>query len=201
MALISVIVVAKILSVDDAPPLPRWGTGASYRLPDDFFAWPVKERRELVYRLAGRRKGQPGLMDEIRQTFSGGDPSFIPTLTAVVERDADVGVLRAALRGLTRCEDPAAIPGLMRGLASDDFACCWHSIHGLQARLGARDAAPGLIELLGRRRLRTKAAEALVTIRDERALQPLRVASKHGWPRSRRLLREHAETLAKALGY
>jgi HEAT repeat protein len=68
-------------------------------------------------------------------------------------------------------------------------------------RLQARQAVPALIGLLNERRLRTHVASALLAIRDERALEPLRRAAGRGWPRSRRILAKHAQMLEDRLGY
>jgi hypothetical protein len=170
------------------------------QLPAGYIEMPVSERLRLVRGLAYRRKGSPTLAESFRTTFNGGDPNVVSALTTVLEFDDDVSVRRAALHGLMRSDDPAAIPGLLVGLSSDDFASRFHAVHGLQ-KLRAREAVPGLILLLNQRRIRIKVAEALVAIRDEQALEPLRAAARRGWPRSRRKLREAVQQLEGALGY
>jgi HEAT repeat protein len=82
---------------------------------------------------------------------------------------------RAALAGLRRANTAAPIPAFLGALQSDDRASREHAIIGL-ADLKAREGVPPLIALLDDRRHRTQAAWALVSIRDERALEPLRAA-------------------------
>jgi HEAT repeat protein len=184
----------------NVPPEASSAASTQEQLPPDYIDKPPEERLRLVRSLANRRKGSPTLLNAVKTTFSGGDPNVVNALTTVLEIDDDVSVRRAALHGLTRSEDAAAVPGLLGGLAFDDYACRFHAIHGLQ-QLRAREAVPGLIVLLDDRRLRKKAAEALVAIRDERGLEPLRAAARHGSPRSRRKLAEAVKQLEAALGF
>jgi HEAT repeat protein len=187
-------------AVMDVTPETLSDTSKQEQLPSHYMERSQAERRQLVSSLAYRHKGPPTLLNAIKTTFSGGDPNVVSALTMVLDLDTDVTVRRTALRGLTRSEDPAAIPGLLRGLRFDDHACRFHAIHGLQ-QLRAREAVPELIGFLNDRRLRKKVAEALVAIRDERGLEPLRVAASHGWPRSRKKLADAVRQLEAALGY
>jgi HEAT repeat protein len=178
-----------------------------FELPPGFFERSDEERRQWIWDLRG---GQPtGLTarEKILWTVdSTRDPRAIPALIEILERDGSVPVQRAALLALGGTKDPAAIPGLMIGLRSDDGACCLSAILGCQD-LRAREAVPDLIALLANtqrkdfRQLREHAAEALVAIRDERAIEPLRAVAKHGGLRSRRRLQRLADELASSVGY
>jgi HEAT repeat protein len=117
----------------------------------------------------------------------------------VAEEDPSINVRRAALSALQRPGDRRAIPTLLAALESEDRASREHAILGLE-RLKAREGVPGLIAILDDTHHRTLAARALVAIRDERALDPIRDASKSGWPRSRRILNAYAAELATAVG-
>jgi HEAT repeat protein len=129
----------------------------------------------------------------------GGDPAVIAALTLVAERDPDVAVKRSAFSGLARIPDPTAIPGLLPGLRSSDRATRAHAIKGL-CKLRARAAVPDLVALLDDWYSAVLAARALVAIRDETALEPLRLASGGGWPWRRRQLRRYADELEEAVG-
>jgi hypothetical protein len=170
-------------------------------LPADFFDQQRRSRRKVVHRLAVRSAAPTtGTVDLIRNWSGGGDPEVIPALTAVVERDPDVAVKRAALSGLARIADGAAIPGLLLGLRSSDRASRTHATKGL-AKLCAREAVPDLVELLEDRYSANSAAQALLAIRDERALGPLRLAATHGWPWRRLQMRRSVRAFERALGY
>jgi hypothetical protein len=118
----------------------------------------------------------------------------------IVERDDDFPAKRYALMGLMRTRDQAALPALLSGLELADSACRYHAILGVKF-LRARSAVPRLIELLDDWHSGSAAGDALVEIRDERALAALRARARRGLPRSRRAFRERATTLAQSLGY
>lgn len=132
--------------------------------------------------------------------YEGGDLAAIRALNEVVENDSDAYVRRAAVQGLGRMPDPSAIPGLLLGLREPERRTRYLAASAL-GRQKAREALPDLIRLLDDRYCRAAAAEALVAIRDDRALQPLRAAVAHAprWrrPRLRRLVIE----LEAALGH
>ncbi len=157
-------------------------------------------RRSVVLALATQTPGAPGPGHRPSVARTLGDPSVIPALCELVEGDPDRRVRRFAVAGLARMPDTAAIRGLLLGLDADDDVTRYWAVRGL-GRLKAREAVPGLVRLLRDRSHRLAAAEALVTIRDERALEPLRDAAKHGSPWTRRRLRRDAQALASSLGY
>lgn len=157
-------------------------------------------RKSVVLWLASQTPGNTGPAGPLNLARVPGDPSVIPALSEVVARDPDPRIRRSAVMGLARMSDSAAIPALLIGLDSDDSATRIWAIRGL-GKLKARDAVPGLVLLLDDRRRRCDAAEALVTIRDERALGPLHEAARHGAPWTRRRLRRRANALASSLGY
>lgn len=168
-------------------------------LPPEFFAGSPAMRRHEVERLAFRRVDGARGMKAIRRTFEGGDRDVIAALTSVVEHDDDATVVRAALFGLCRMSDPAAVPGLLLGLDCADRASRVHAVTGL-GRLRAREAVPRLVPLLKDSYLRAEVAEALVEIRDARAVEPLRGAADSS-PRWRRAkMRRYADALEQAVG-
>lgn len=170
-------------------------------LPPDFFAKPTRARRRIVDGLVRRSTvATTGTKEFIRNWSEGGDPAVIPALTTVAERDLDVVVKRSAFCGLARIADQAAIPGLIPGLRSSDRATRAHAVKGLE-KLRARAAVPGLVALLGDWYSAVPAGRALVAIRDERALEPLRLAAGRGWPWRRRRMRRCVKDLDSALGY
>jgi HEAT repeat protein len=169
-------------------------------LPPDFFERSKKARVRYAMALAQRTPGAKTNMDAIRNWHQGGDPRLIGVLIEIVERDPEVDVQRAAFQGLSRIPDPAAIPGLLPGLRSSDRRSRYFAVCGL-GRLRAREAVPGLLPLLHDRYTRAEVAAALVAIRDERALEPLRGAATSGWPRTRRRLRRCIASLESDLGY
>lgn len=195
------------MDVDGEKAAFEAGRPDAIKLPADFFRRSEADRRRWIYGLRGPephglsgRRRLLWIMDMAR------DPRAIGALTEIMERDPDVGVQRAALLALRGTRDRAAIPGLLLGLRSADPACRVHGIMGLE-ELKAREGVDDLISLLENTQrkdfveMRVCAARALVAIRDERALEPLRAASKRGWPRSRRTLGTLADELAAALGY
>jgi HEAT repeat protein len=168
-------------------------------LPSRFFEEPKRSRLREVRRLAGRTPSGARGAERIATWFEGGDPTLIQALTAVVTTDSDRSVRRAAYAGLARIPDRAAIPGLLTGLSVSDRASRAHAVMAL-GRLAAREAVPGLVALLGDPYCRLMAGEALVEIRDESALEPLKRAAAHGLPWRRRRLRVRVEELAAAVG-
>lgn len=173
---------------------------ATFELPRDFFSEPRRSRIRHVDKLVARTPGHPKGMEILRTWYQSGDVALIPTLTAVVNLDPDEDVRRSALGGLGRMPDRAAIPGLLPGLRSTDRRSRFLAVSAL-GRLGARESLPDLVELLGDRYCRTAAAEALVAIRDERALEPLRHAAAQARPWRRRRLRRRVDELEAAVGY
>jgi HEAT repeat protein len=139
-------------------------------------------------------------MEAIRKVSEGGDPDVTPILLVVAEDDPDRVVKRHALFGLSRVSDRAAVPALRAGLRSRDRASRGHAIKGLE-KLRSREAVPDLVNLLGDQYAGVMAADALVSIRDETALAPLRAAAAKGWPWRRVALarRVHALEAAVAL--
>jgi hypothetical protein len=169
-------------------------------LPLDFFREPKRARVKIVERLVRRSPAATTTTSEfIRTWLDGGDPAVVPALTLVVEQDPDVAVKRSAFSGLARIADQAAIPGLLPGLRSPDRATRAHAIKGLE-KLRARAAVLDLVTLLGDWYGGILAAEALVAIRDERAVEPLRLAAERAWPWRRRRLRRCVEELESAVG-
>ena len=150
--------------------------------------------------LASRTPSGVRGIEMLRTWYEGGDHAAILALTEVIERDVDRYIRRAALQGLGRISDEAAIPGLLLGLRESDRRGRLLAASAL-GRLKAREAVPELIGLLDDRYCRAAATEALATIRDERALQPLREAVSRA-PRWRRPgIRRIVVELEAALGY
>jgi HEAT repeat protein len=189
--------------VDDqmkiTPEFQEWTDTDSFELPKGFFL-RTEEKRKLFAMQIGNQWDDLDLRPGLLRPFSDVDPRAIPALTTVAEEDPLVSIRRTALSALRRTRDPAAIPALLNALKSDDPASRAQGIKGLEA-LKAREAVPALVALLDSKKDRTHAAEALVAIRDERALEPIRDAANRGWPRSRRILRAHAADLAKSVGH
>jgi HEAT repeat protein len=184
--------------------------GASSLLPVDFFDRDDKARREWLDSL----RPAPVLDDvtDVKSAISAvvnqkpADERYAATLLFLFENDPAKIVQHAAIRQLGHMESPVALRALLAALDSDDVVSVEHAILGVQ-RLKAREAVPKLISMLDDKRhhdgfaIRLEAAEALVAIRDERALEPMRAAAKRGWPLSRMKMRDLAEVLAKRLGY
>src|SRR5271165_907137 len=168
-------------------------------LPAGFFHEPASARKHYVEGLTNRRERPVTGTEAWRTMFENGDPAVIPALVAVVNLDPDPVVRRRALFGLSRMSDRAAIEGLLPGLRASDRASRAHAIKGL-GRLRAREALPDLVAQLDDWYGCVMAAEALVAIRDERALEPLRRAAEKGSPWRRRRLRGRAEELEGVLG-
>jgi HEAT repeat protein len=178
----------------------------STRLPDDFFSRSEEERVEWIRALRGPQPEKLTVEGTLLWIFDEhGSPHAIAALTEIMEKDQSVNVQRSALGVLRRSQDRAAIPGLLIGLKSEDLASCLSAIMAFEA-LKAREGVPILIGLLDNTErkdfleMREHAAQALVAIGDERALEPMRAASKRGWPWSRRRIRRYADELSTALG-
>ena len=91
------------------------------------------------------------------------------------------------------------MPALLSALTFSDRATKGHAILAL-GRLQVREAVPALVPMLDDSYGRILAADALVEIADERALEPLTEAAARGsWLRRRRL-RERVSALETALG-
>lgn len=184
----------------EAQPPAVPGDTTPVQLPRDYMKLPTGRRLTIVKGLMESGERPETLVGRMTTTFSGGDPAVVSALTAVLELETDATIRKMALQGLTRSGDPAAIPGLLRGLESDNHASRWIAIHGLE-QLRASEGVPGLIRLLNDRRSRKKAAKALVAIGDERGLEPLREAADHGSPLARGKLRRYAGELEAALAH
>jgi HEAT repeat protein len=160
----------------------------------------AKLRKEVIQALASG----PGAI-RLRDSFTTEpkpDPRAIEALARTAVHDVDQGVRRLAVFGLRYTGDSAALPGLLAGLRSPDTAARLHAIDGL-SRLQSREVLPELIACLDEHRggVSAWAAEALVAIRDERALGPLQAAAKRTrLPWRRRRLLHHADKLQRAVG-
>lgn len=113
------------------------------------------------------------------------DPRIIPVLAPLLEGDPDPSVRRAAAYGLRRTGDEGAVRPLLLALSDKDKATRIHAAMGLGS-LRSRDAVKPLSELLHDRACGVTAARALVEIRDESALAPLRAAASSAGSRRRR---------------
>ena len=189
--------IAGVGGAEKAEPV---GTLSESALPPGFFELTAEERESRTLEMVRAPAQGMALREAIRDWYTNGDPQMVRAFTEIIERDSDVRVRRTAFAGLAHIPDRAAVPGLLRGLQSTDRASRYHAIAGLE-RLRAREAVPGLLSLLDDRRVRLRVARALVVIRDERALEPLRAAARHGWPRTRARLQAHVHELETSLGY
>jgi HEAT repeat protein len=169
------------------------------RLPVGFFSWTAKERKDCVHALAADPVRGKSFRDAAGAWYSSGDPQLVTMFAEIAERDKDVGVRRAAFAALANIPDATAIPWLVQGLQSTDHATQYHVIAAL-GRLRAREAVPALVRLLGDRRLKIEAARALAAIGDERAVEPLRVASLRGSPVTRARVRACLKELQTSIG-
>lgn len=176
-------------------------------LPPGFFERSDEERQQWIRDLKGSQPQDQTARETLLWIVdSKRDPRAVPALTEIMQRDPSIPIQRAAVAALRGTGDPAAIPGIIIGLRSGDRACCLSAILGCR-QLKAREAVADLIALLNNtqrkefRQIREHAADALVAIRDERAIQPLRAAATRGSPRSRRRLKRFADELASSLGY
>jgi hypothetical protein len=106
------------------------------------------------------------------------DPRAIPVLAELVMNDPDPAVRRSAAFGLRGCQDTAACRALIHALSDSDKATRMHAILGL-GDLGSREAVEPLGRLLSDRYCQSRAAEAIVKIRDERGLSLLEGAAKN----------------------
>jgi hypothetical protein len=169
-------------------------------LPPGFFDKPADYRVRYVWSLVRRPGGDKTTREQIRNWYTGGNPAAVRALTAVVMRDPDTEVQRSALCALGRIPDPAVVPALLRGLESRDRVCRMHAILAL-GRLRSREGVPQLIALLDDQRSRVEVARSLVSVRDERAVQPMKIAASRGWWWQRRHLRDSVTALETSLGY
>jgi HEAT repeat protein len=175
-------------------------SGSDLALPSRFFEQPPGIRRRHVDRLVQRTPSGAHGREMIATWYEGGDPKLLTTFSALVERDPDGDVKRAAIQGLARIPDPAARFGLMKGLALPDRRTRYMAAEAL-GRLRSREAVPMLVSLLDDSYCRVAAAQALVAIRDERALESLRAAAAQAGPWRRRRLRRVVSALETELGY
>lgn len=136
-------------------------------------------RRHAVTYIASAKKGG----GKANLGTGSTDPSVVPFLTPLLEKDHDRSVRRTAAYGLRRTGDQSAMPALLHALSDTDKATRIHAAMGL-GDLQARAAVEPLSELLNDRGCAKAAARALVDIGDERALDPLKGAASS--TRSRR---------------
>jgi HEAT repeat protein len=134
-------------------------------------------RNRYVHELLDRTLGER-TSDNVRKSLlRAGNPAMVGALTAVLEVETNQALRRQVVFALASIDDPAAIPGLRSALSTAHRGSRGYAIDAL-GQLGAREAVPQLIALLDDPWSRRRAARALVLIRDERALGPLRQASQ-----------------------
>jgi HEAT repeats/PBS lyase HEAT-like repeat len=177
----------------DQPPL-------DLALPSGFFAEPASVRRRHADRLMGRTPSGVHGRELLATWHESGDPGLLHTFNLLLERDPDEEVKRSAVQGLARIPDPAVASGLLKGLALPDRKARYVATEAL-GRLRSREALPMLASLLADRYCRSAAAKALVSIRDERALDPLRMAGADASLWRRRRLRRMIAVLEAEVGY
>jgi HEAT repeat protein len=189
------------MTTNGDPPVRDKGVGADAgaQLPDGFMSQPKSERLRVAKALTMRTPSGARGREMIGTWSEGGDPTVIPALSEIVRADPDVEVRRMACGGLARMTTLEAVPGLLDGMRDIEKRTRYKAVAAL-GRLRAREAVPGLIDLLGDKYCGVAAAEALVSIRDARGLDPIRAASRHGSPWRRRRLRGAAEALATGVG-
>ncbi len=179
---------------------PDSGDARALALPDDFPSLPVRERREIVWRLAQRRsQRRESTAEAIIHAHEDGEPGVIPALTEALAHDPDAHVKRHAAYGLACIADQAVIQPLRGALTAPDRPTKGHAI-GALGRLRAHDAVADLAALLDDGYARIAAADSLVAIADERALPALRQAASHGSPVRRYRLRRRVAALESAIG-
>jgi HEAT repeat protein len=153
----------------------------SLELPGEFFQWSQLARLRWVRSLKGPCSDAGSLIDRSQLWWTGDstpDSQAVVALTEILTRDRSLLVQRAALAALRGTCHRASIPGLIMGLRSSDPGCCLQAIIGV-LEFQAREAVPDLIALLDRAQrtdfmqIREHAAQALVWMGDERALEPL----------------------------
>jgi HEAT repeat protein len=130
------------------------------------------------------------------------DPKVIPRLTRLLDDEPHTDVRRTAVWILRSTGDAAATGPLISALEGPDTATRLHAVMGLRD-LKAREALPELIGCLHDPRwsVRCESAKALVKIRDERAVQPLRDAAATAilpWRKQR--MENAAQRLSRAVG-
>jgi HEAT repeat protein len=166
--------------------------------PAGYSDLPQRRRHEYIMGLVMCALPGKGALDGTNN--DPGDPSFVRAFLSVLSVEPDTANRRLAVYALSRLPDEAVTEPLLEALGSTDTATKVHAIKGL-ARLRARAAVPKLIELLADRSVRFQAAQALVTIRDERALEPLRSACEASVLRARTRFRRLVRELETGLGY
>jgi HEAT repeats len=167
-------------------------------LPADYSELPKRKRHDYIMGLVIRALPGRGALDGTNN--DPGDPSFVGAFLSVLRVEPDTANRRLAVYALSRLPDEAIMEPLLEAAGSTDTATKVHAIKGL-ARLRARAAVPRLIELLADRSVRLQAAQALVTIRDERALEPLCSARDASNLRERKRFRRLVRALETGLGY
>lgn len=115
------------------------------------------------------------------------DPAIIPILAPIVQADSDPSVRRAAVYGLRRTDDSAAVQPLLGALSDPDKATRIHAAMGL-GDLRSRAAVEPLSRLLTDHSCAEAAAKSLVVIGDEQALRPLRIAASSARPKRMRAM-------------
>jgi hypothetical protein len=138
----------------------------------------------------------------LRWRDATGHPESIPALSERLAEDPSPTVRAAAALALDLVDDPAVISPLVGALRDPKPRVRRTAIEGLRKRQ-ARQAVEDLIELVRVRGDESLlAGRALVDIRDERALAPLReAATSADTRRERRRFGEMVEQLERDLGY
>ena len=153
-------------------------------------------RRRIVHAMAHMKPG--GGWITLKPVI---DDRFFATICELAKADPDVDVRRAAVMALAFSDDEAVIPILLSALRAADEPTQGWGIYGL-GNLCAKEGVEPLIGLLRPYRKGTSmVVDALVKIRNERAIQPLREAACATWlPWRRRRLEKAADKLARSVG-
>ena len=130
------------------------------------------------------------------------DAAGIARLSDLVSNDPNEKVRFAGVQCLVETGDAAATPALLTALADESGAVRVLAVQGV-AKLRAREAVPQLVQLLGSGDFfdRDSVPDALVEIRDERAIPLLdELAQQHTSRRKRRVVERTARRLREAVG-
>ena len=129
------------------------------------------------------------------------DPRFFEIFCEMAQSDSDTDVRRIAIMGLAFSEDEGAVPILLSALRDTDGSTRGWAVIGV-GNFRVKEAVEPLIGLLRPWRKGTfSAVVALVEIRNERAIQPLREAANATWlPWRRRRLQKAAGKLERSVG-
>jgi HEAT repeat protein len=153
-------------------------------------------RRATVWAMRGvKREGGTAFLN------ARTDPRFFDVFCEFARSDPDPTVRRMAFMGLAFSDDDAAIPILLSALDDSDEAVRGWAVIGL-GNLRSREAVDRLIPMIcPYRRSTVTVVDALVKMRNERAIQPLRdAASATRLPWRRRRLNNAADKLARSVG-